>query len=818
MSRSPVNGGWPARRAVITWAARLFRREWRQHVLIVVLLTVAVGGAIAFSCAVANLASTDGEGEFGDANHILGLEDPDPATLSADLERARDWFGEIDAIGHRSVDVPGSVTDLDHRVQDPGGPFGGPMLGLLDGRYPTADDEVAMTEGAAELLGTGIGQTVELDGRTRRVVGVVENPSDLEDDFVLLPMSEMASSDSVWILVDASEDRVMTFEAPHSMRMGRGRDDVPQDLVAALLSIVAGTLALFLVALVAAASFTVIAQRRLPQLGMLSAVGATEKHVRLTMLAGGAVTGIVAAVLGVVLGIGGWFAVEPRIEAAVDHRIDPFDIPWLLVVVAMLLTMGAATAAAWWPGRTMSRIPPVLALSGRPPKPAAIHRSAVVAVGVLAAGITCLFIGTRNTDESVSTLDVILLAVGTVGLVAGVLLMSPIAVRVLTRIAGRVPVGPRVALRDLGRYQARSGAAVAAVGLALGIPAVIVAASAAAANNAGPGNLAANQLLVSAEDLDEVLVPDPDALALMEAGVDELAATLSGATVIPIDVALDPNVVRDPGLPGMEPVFLGYEMDEGWDVASRLFVATPDLLAALGLDPDDVAPSDDIVTKDGGELLILATSTSPGRGSRGWEDAEPVATPGTLPRTYSALPQALIAPERVTEHGWEIAPSGGWIIETPKPLTDDELSAARDVAAINGLVIQSRDDDGGLLRLRFGAVTVGLLLALGILAMTVGLIRAESAADMRTLTATGAGSVTRRSIAATTAAALAALGAALGIAGAYLGLAIGRVSNLLPLPWLDLAAIAVGLPIAAAAAGWLLAGREPRGLARRPIE
>ena len=61
----------------------------------------------------------------------------------------------------------------------------------------------------------------------------------------------------------------------------------------------------------------------------------------------------------------------------------------------------------------------------------------------------------------------------------------------------------------------------------------------------------------------------------------------------------------------------------------------------------------------------------------------------------------------------------------------------------------------------------GALLALGILALTVGLIRSESAGDLRILTATGATSRIRRTLTATTAGALALLGALLGVAGAY---------------------------------------------------
>ncbi|MGO9149188.1 MAG: hypothetical protein ACLP1E_00490 [Acidimicrobiales bacterium] len=38
----PANGGAPARRAVMRWAWRLFRREWRQQLLVLALIIVAV--------------------------------------------------------------------------------------------------------------------------------------------------------------------------------------------------------------------------------------------------------------------------------------------------------------------------------------------------------------------------------------------------------------------------------------------------------------------------------------------------------------------------------------------------------------------------------------------------------------------------------------------------------------------------------------------------------------------------------------------------------------------------------------------------------
>ena len=115
----------------------------------------------------------------------------------------------------------------------------------------------------------------------------------------------------------------------------------------------------------------------------------------------------------------------------------------------------------------------------------------------------------------------------------------------------------------------------------------------------------------------------------------------------------------------------------------------------------------------------------------------------------------------------------------------------------------------------------GMSLALGVLAMTVGLIRSETANDLRILAAAGAAGTTRRTLTGATAGALALLGAVLGTAGAYAALAAWHRSDLADLthpPVVNLVAIVVGLPLVAGAAGWLLAGREPSAVARHPLD
>src|SRR5262245_27972716 len=78
----PAGGGVAARRAVIRWAWRLLRREWRQQALVVALLALTVAAA-AFSVAAAyNVASLPGP-QFGSANQLLQFAGPGPGALAA---------------------------------------------------------------------------------------------------------------------------------------------------------------------------------------------------------------------------------------------------------------------------------------------------------------------------------------------------------------------------------------------------------------------------------------------------------------------------------------------------------------------------------------------------------------------------------------------------------------------------------------------------------------------------------------------------------------------------------------------------------------
>jgi putative ABC transport system permease protein len=834
----PRNGGVTARRALVRWAWRLFRREWRQQLLVVTLLSVAVAAAIGSITIASNSIPADNS-DFGSANQILEFDGSNPQTLRAGLDAARKSFGTIDVIGHRSVPVPGSVETVDYRSQVPDGAYSGELLELRRGSYPIGPGEVAVTDGLAESLGLELGSALSLDGRRRTVVGIVENPSKLSDEFALVSPST-ARSDRVDVLVGASEGSPSSEsffrslgDRDHSRWAFAGTKVRGSDVSGAAETFAISSVAtvfLLLASLVAAAGFAVVAQRRLRQLGMLAAVGATQKHLRLVLLTNGAVVGTVAAVTGTIVGLALWVVFAPTLESAVDHRIDRLSLPWGLIAMAILFTVLGATAAAWWPGRAVARLPVMLALSGRPPKPRPARHSAVAAAALIAVGVVSLALSDRDRPP--------LIIAGILAVILGTLLLGPLAIGIFARTAGPAPVAARLALRDLARYQARSGAALAAITLALGIAAAVVLTAAAEEKRdadrmaANLPNLSDRQIRVytrATRDPDLIALPlqTSSQLAQSAARVRQLAAGLGQATVIPLRKALQPGeppIATFEGDRGVAAVGLARQVDpKRWDRGSGVYVATPALLRYVGIDPATIDPSTDFLadaTVPTDQLVILnplARKQSPVTNVQRIHSRQLFGSGET---DTGLVPDSFLTLNGLRRHGWKQVPAG-WLVESSRPLTSEQIADARDLAAEAGLTIETQRERTSLATPMAIASAAGALLALAILAMTVGLIRSESAGDLRILTATGATSRTRRTLTAATAGALALLGALLGVAGAYVLLMATYHDDLGYLgdaPVLYLVLIVVGVPLTATAAGWLVAGREPPAIARPVIE
>jgi putative ABC transport system permease protein len=809
----------PARRAVVRWSVRLLRREWRQHVLVVALLTVAVAAAL-FGAATAYGVAPSHAGRFGLASHRLTVSVDNPEQLEQFVADADSWFGGVDVITSRRLSVPGTTERLEIRSQDPAGSLSAAMLALRDGRYPVNADEVALTDGASQLLGASIGDAIELDGRQATVVGLVENPDQLDDEFVLAAQSTEMTPDAAVVLIHADDDRVDDFRpdgAPQNWNIeARGQSE---KTMAAIGVLIASTVAMLLVTLVAAAAFVVIAQRRQRQLGLLAAAGATEHDIRLVMVADGAGVGVIAAVAGSLLAFAAWAATVPALGRAAGRRIEVLDIPWWVVGAGAALAVATAIAAAWWPARTIAKLPIMSALSGRPPRPRRARRSAAAAIILLAAGVVSL---TFAIDPSQDNGNVPLALGGVIATTFGLVLIAPPAVRLVSRTAKHAPLSPRIALRDLGRFQSRSGAAVAAISLAVAIAVTVIVIASANVHSAAEGNLSDHQLVVHLGDPGSETPLYMPALSSTEHAdradtVRRWAATLPDARIVPLDVAVDTTITE--GIDGRDQhptVVLGIPIDEDtYRDSGLMYVATPALLDYLGLDPAAVGEDTIALTSQPGDIYLMGNiSDGPNR----FRPVPVVERIETSP--YSSVPQALITENGVKSGGWTVAPAG-WLIESSDPITDAQLSSAREMAAASGMTVEPRDQQTGLSTLRSAATGVGIAAALAILAMTVGLIRAQTGGDVRTLTAVGASSRTRRGVTAATSGVLAILAVIIGTTIAYTAVIAGYTPDtdrLANVPVAQLVTVAVGFPLVAAIGGWLLAGRQPRHISRRFIE
>ncbi len=855
-------GAIAARRAVVRWAWRLFRREWRQQVLVLSLVVVAVAATIVGSAAAIDAPAPANSG-FGTAQDMATFSGSDPH-LASQLASLEHRFGPVDVIVNQKLTVPGSISTYDIRSQNPDGPYGPPMLSLVSGHYPTAIGEVALTPGLASELHLSVGDVFHGGGSAGRVVGIVQNPQSLLDEFALVPPGRLPHPASAG---GGSPGLTSTSSGPSTVTALFDAGGVPASSIGSnvtaagsvsnsssfnpeTISLAVLTIGMLLIALVAVGGFTVLAQRRLRALGMLATIGATDKQEGLVVRANGIVVGVAGALIGLVLGFVAWLLYRPHLESSSHHLIGVFSLPWTVVVLAVVLAIVATYFAASRPARTIVRIPIVAALSGRPPPPRQIRRSAVPGIVIMALAFLVLGLSGHNHHGGGGSFELVL---GLVLLIPGVILLAPFCLSALAWTGRRAPVAVRLALRDLARYRARSGSALAAISIGVMIAVIIGIVAAARYGDvldyAGP-NLASNQLVVyTPNSIGQG--PGSQLTASQHASLsrtaDDIGASLGAEHVVELDV------------PAANLNYTG--TGRQWN--GPLFLATPQLLRAFGISPSQIQPNADILSMRPGlsgiSGLELTWSPASGKGSNsvavngpgggggpvpggagqpGSGNGNPPCTrandciPHPVIQEVGALPAGTSAPNTLiterTARSLGLATTNttdGWLVETAQPITANQIRDAQSAAAASGMTVETKNDEPTSAEVIDWATVFGIALALCILAMSVGLIRSETAGDLRTLAATGASGRTRRTLTAATAGGLGFLGALLGTFAGYVGV-LGWLSNnslqgpssLSNVPLSNLLVILVGMPLAAAAIGWLLAGREPAVIAHQPLE
>ena len=814
------------------WGTRLVRHNWRQQLGLLALIAATVAVAVGGIVAAFNLSEPPGS-RFGRGAVGATLAGYGEETIES-LEAQGHPFGVIRSATIRTT---GTTGRIDVRSMDPTNPVTEPLLALTSGRWPVTASEVAVTDRAVlDRAGAfaAAGDTVEIAG-SRTVVGVVENPTNLHDEFVLAPSVEPYGVDGrlvvTELLVDAAPSDVTFPAGTWGITIEDGGPIAVRTFVAIAVTVVS-TVALLIVALMAGAGFAVLARRRARQYGLLAAAGATPRQIRTAAAATGLSTGLAASAGGAVVGVGAALVVVPRLETVVAHRID-LSVPWWTVVPTVVMAMVAATIAAWWPARALARQPVAALLAAMRPKASSTTRTSRIGVVTAAVGVVALTIGTSRVSAPI-------VVAGIVSSVSGLLLLAPRLVELTGRYARALPIASRLAGREITRQQGRSTALIAAVAIALAIPVGVAVVTTSLDRH--DGELAPNlddtmAIVWEPTVADEALaVPaDIDHERLAAAGARIQEAADDGAAVVPIDVVIDADAPLEPRqLPGQGTVLavstnfglrpadtrcaatcdvntLGDRDENGAEILvsfHETWVATPAMIDALGVGTRQAEPGVQAISRFD-DAMIKSHRQPDGPA------AANVAVEASIPANGGIAP-TLIWPSTVTANGWETS-TIGWLVVGEQPLSSSGLDDLR-AAAGDDLVVELPVEPAARSGLRAASVAVGAVVALAVVGAALTMLAAESAGDRRVLQSIGASPSTRRRTSAAAAALLSGAGALLAVPIGYLALLVLLADEFTDyrfvVPWPSLATVLVLVPVMAAALGWVTSRTVATGLGR----
>ncbi|MGB3731469.1 FtsX-like permease family protein [Microbacterium sp.] len=747
----------------------------------------------------------------------------------------------------------------------------------LDGRYeavsgrtPQSAEEAMASPALLERLGVGVGDDVELPdrGQSYRIVGIQRAmDGSAYREVLFLPQSAAPSSDdaagrsTIWFLPDWQPDFTTLTDLNHTGYVAYARDlvlDPPAGaetsatmmagqtdsawltLLLVSLGLVFGGL---LVGLLAAAAMAVSARRQQRSLAVLTTVGARRGDVFRTVLAQGALLGLVGGAVGTAVGIGAVAAIDALLDPGVKNTFWSswgLKVPWSVVgviVFAMLVGLVASVV----PARGATRGDAIAALRGaRRPVRMSLRRPVAGIVIALIGGATVVAGGvlfgvlaaTDTWDQGLQTTALWASIIGVLLLLLSVTLSGQGILALLAGLLARFGSAARLASRDAVANSPRTVPAFVSIAASTAV-AVFVLCAIAIPQAQSTRNWA------WAAPKGSVIVSNWGETAPAQA-----PAFLSDAhpeRIIPVSSPIEPAVdMTDTTTPSPEVVYASVWSREihRWINApgQTLTIIEPDDVEALtGLDLTDAERTE---FAEGGAIASLAQRPVP-RGYAEYVNDDDTAQlafwsardlyTGQIPeplRTESLATQVhvgissgyplILSPAAATQHGVHTVVRS-WVAlfdEAPSEATLDRMRADAETASTGGAMFDVRVENGPDSPLPWLALVLGILSIIVIAAATIslGLARIERREDDATLAAVGATTALRRRVAAWQAIIIAGVGCVigvlLGLAGAWALTQAMPGSRLSDAPVLWLLGIAIGLPLMISLVSLLI--RPPR--------
>ncbi|MEI6495133.1 MAG: FtsX-like permease family protein [Actinomycetota bacterium] len=811
-------------------AARLARREVRRRpgraVLVVLLVAVPVA-ALMFGAAFARTEQTVGAlDRFGQAEVRIDTYQDASALgrLVPDGLPSASWVEA--SLPLRSASVPGRETFFtDVLTVDLADPLANGVAHVIDGRAPTGAVEAAVSRRFADFVGIEVGDELTLahPAQTFTVVGLLATSRSQYNALVVAPGFDMGA-----VRPGMLRGVVLVGERGDHTALGRvlampnGNNPTSTYTDAAsyqpsltLFVWIAVAMFLSMVGIVIAAAFAVSGRRQLVSIGQLSAAGSDPSVLRRFLALQGTWLGLLGAVTG--FSMAAALVAVLRVPVfggrAVVHTSD-----WAVIAVMAVMV---ATLAAVLPVRSLATMSPLTALGGRQPvKPVrarAVRAGAALAAGGLVAMVAATAIASASSGigDAALTWLVLLGAVGSVALLAGVVLLCPLVVAGAMALLRPVGGSMRLAARELDRHRARSGALVASIAV-IGAAAFAVGSVVeySASNASWQSGLDRSVIGVQAYDQPSGRSIDPedvrpDVRAEVEAVVGPLAWWRAEWVTLPSAVGTTNTVVSEAELATFETLEAA-RFDTGTIeriVASPVAVvqASPraavqrrfvdDLAASLGVDPAQVLVVPDPFAEEwsGKEVprlevshVYIAPDLADGLGlERSW-----IKLSGRSDRPFTRDEIDRLSNQVVG------VPEGQYFVDVPGSGADGVLSLSTPTT-VNPFSMWAR-------WLLIGGVS--LLVAM-VVALGLALWAAEGRDERTTLNVLGAGPTVAAGVVARKALLLAAIGGVLALPLGYGTLVLlaraassDSTSTSVPFPWAVALAVMLVIPIVIAAA------------------